>query len=85
MTQTVMNIVLFLLFVWFIAIRVIPPRGVRMITTAELKKELGKKDVQYVDVRTPAEFRANHIRGFLKIFPFMNCQNVPTNYPRKKK
>ena len=38
-----------------------------MITTAELKKELGKKDVQYVDVRTPAEFRANHIRGFKNI------------------
>ncbi len=45
MTQTVMYIVLFLLHAWFIAIRVIPPRGVRMITTAELKKELGKKDV----------------------------------------
>jgi rhodanese-related sulfurtransferase len=67
MAQTVINIVLFLLLAWFIAIRVIPPRGVRMITTAELKKELGKKDVQYVDVRTPAEFRANHIRGFKNI------------------
>jgi rhodanese-related sulfurtransferase len=67
MTQTIINIGLFVLLIWLIVNRILPPRGVRIISTAELKQELGKKDVQYIDVRTPMEFRANHIRGFKNI------------------
>lgn len=67
MTQTIVNILLFLLAAWFLVGRLLPAKGVRTITASELKKELGKKDVQYVDVRTPMEFRANHIRGFKNI------------------
>lgn len=40
------------------------------MSTEELKAELGKKDKQYVDVRTPAEFKANNIKGF---------KNIPLN------
>jgi rhodanese-related sulfurtransferase len=47
--------------------RLLPAKGVRNISTNELKAELGKKDKQYIDVRTPTEFRANHIRGFKNI------------------
>ncbi|GGJ73687.1 rhodanese-related sulfurtransferase [Anoxybacillus voinovskiensis] len=67
MTQTIINILLFVLVAWFLAGRLLPAKGVRTITTAQLKKELGKKDVQYIDVRTPMEFRAHHIRGFRNI------------------
>jgi rhodanese-related sulfurtransferase len=65
--QTIINGFLFLFVIWFIVQRILPAKGVRYITTSELKKELGKKDTQYIDVRTPMEFRANHIRGFKNI------------------
>lgn len=70
MVQTIVNIVLFILIIWFITSRVLPPKGVRMITPTELKQQLRKKDVQYVDVRTPMEFRAHHLLGF---------KNIPLN------
>lgn len=44
--------------------RMIPTKGVRHITTSELKNELNDKQKQYIDVRTPGEFKGNHIRGF---------------------
>ncbi|TVP80792.1 MAG: rhodanese-like domain-containing protein [Alkalicoccus sp.] len=44
-----------------------PAKGVKSISTEELKSRLGEKDVQYVDVRTPAEYKGNHIRDFKNI------------------
>lgn len=48
----------------FIINRFIPTKGVRQISTADLKKELKDKNIQFVDVRTPGEFNGNNIRGF---------------------
>ncbi|MEJ9152341.1 rhodanese-like domain-containing protein [Bacillus smithii] len=67
MIQTIINIGLFLLLIWFIANRLLPPKGVRIISAAQLKQELRKKDVHYIDVRTPMEFQTNHIPGFKNI------------------
>ncbi|MBT2582710.1 rhodanese-like domain-containing protein [Planococcus sp. ISL-109] len=47
-----------------------PTKGIRTMSTEELKAVLGKKDKQYVDVRTPVEFKANNIKGF---------KNIPLN------
>ncbi len=44
--------------------RLLPAKGVRQITTTELKSELNDKTKQFVDVRTPGEFKGNHIKGF---------------------
>ncbi|GAB2775307.1 rhodanese-like domain-containing protein [Salinimicrobium soli] len=35
----------------------------RVIEPAEFKKEIQKKDVQLIDVRTPEEYAAGHIEG----------------------
>ncbi|MEW5323609.1 rhodanese-like domain-containing protein [Geobacillus thermoleovorans] len=67
MAQTVIDIILFVLLAWFLASRFIPPRGVQMITTAELKRRLKQPGVQYIDVRTPMEFRSYHLPGFRNI------------------
>ncbi|AMX83342.1 rhodanese [Geobacillus subterraneus] len=67
MSQTIINIVLFVLLAWFLASRFIPPKGVQMITTAELKRRLKQPGVQYIDVRTPMEFRSFHLPGFRNI------------------
>jgi rhodanese-related sulfurtransferase len=55
------------LFLVMIIQRMIPTKGVRHITTAELNIELKDKNKQFVDVRTPAEFKGNHIKGFKNI------------------
>lgn len=61
------NYILIGLFLVLIIQRMIPTKGVRHITTAELKQELKDKNKQFVDVRTPAEFKGNHIKGFKNI------------------
>ena len=45
-------------------------KGVKSISTDELKPELTRKDKQFIDVRTPAEFKANRIKEF---------KNIPLN------
>ena len=67
MVQTIINIGLVLLVIWFVVNRFQPIKGVRIISVVQLKKELRKKDVHYIDVRTPIEFHTNHIPGFKNI------------------
>ena len=52
-----------ILLVW----RMLPSKGVKQITTAELKNLLSDQNIQFVDVRTPGEFKGNHIRQFKNI------------------
>jgi rhodanese-related sulfurtransferase len=61
------NYILIGLFVILIIQRMIPTKGVRNITTAELKMELKDKNKQFVDVRTATEFKGNHIKRFKNI------------------
>lgn len=55
------------LFLVFILQRALPAKGVRQLSTADLNGELSNKEKQFVDVRTPVEFKANHIKGFKNI------------------
>jgi rhodanese-related sulfurtransferase len=59
-------IVMGLVVIFFIQ-RLLPTKGVRQISTTELKNELNDKNKQFIDVRTPGEFKGNHIRGFKNI------------------
>lgn len=45
----------------------LPVKGVDSITTRELKEILREKDKQFIDVRTPGEYRSNHIKQFKNI------------------
>lgn len=63
-TLEYINYIVIALFAFFILNRIIPAKGVRHISTTELKNELKNKNKQFVDVRTPAEFKGNSIRGF---------------------
>ncbi|WP_077620293.1 rhodanese-like domain-containing protein [Bacillus sinesaloumensis] len=58
------NYIIFALIVIFIVQRLIPVKGIRNMTTAELKNELKDKNKQFIDVRTPGEFKGYHINGF---------------------
>lgn len=55
------------LFLFFILQRTIPTKGVRQLSTTDLKGELSNKNAQFVDVRTIGEFNAKHINGFKNI------------------
>ncbi|GHH96641.1 rhodanese-like domain-containing protein [Neobacillus kokaensis] len=61
------NYILIGLFLILIIQRILPVKGVRQISTTELKNELKDKNKQFVDVRTPGEFKGNHIGGFKNI------------------
>lgn len=47
-------------FIW----RMKPGKGVKTISTAELKTILNDRDKVFIDVRTPGEYTANHIQQF---------------------
>src|SRR5699024_3251060 len=59
-----------IILIALIIIRMMPVKGINHITTEELKEERKKKDKQFIDVRTPREFKTQHIQPF---------QNIPLN------
>ena len=66
-TNTLLNILLGAYLAWFVYRRFAPVKGVKHISTTELKLELNSKNKQFIDVRTPNEFQANRINGFQNI------------------
>lgn len=62
-----LNYLLFGLVIFFFIQRILPAKGVQQISTTELKEQIKDKTKQLIDVRTSAEFRSNHIRGFKNI------------------
>ncbi|WML44731.1 rhodanese-like domain-containing protein [Neobacillus sp. PS3-40] len=65
--MSAVNIVMLITLVGLLVWRLRPVKGVRNITTTELKNELGNKDKQYIDVRTPGEFKSKSIKTFKNI------------------
>ena len=61
------NVILIGAVVLFLYKRLVPAKGIRTISTTELKAELKNKDKQFIDVRTPNEFKGNHIKEFKNI------------------
>ncbi|WP_121614297.1 rhodanese-like domain-containing protein [Mesobacillus foraminis] len=61
------NYAIFALLLLFMMKRFVPVKGIRNISTAELKNELNDKKKQFIDVRTPGEFKSNHISGFKNV------------------
>lgn len=59
--------VLIVLLVIVILQRVLPAKGIRHIAAKALKEELNDSNKQFIDVRTPREFKGNNIKGFKNI------------------
>lgn len=51
----------------FFAWRIKPVKGVKTISTAQLKAMINDKDKVFVDVRTPAEYKARNVKQFKNI------------------
>lgn len=65
--MSTVNIIIITAFVILLILRMMPTKGVKQLTTTELKSQLNNKNIQFIDVRTPGEYKANHIRGFKNI------------------
>jgi len=63
-------VVIGILVLWLFYRKFLVGKGIEQITLEELKPLLGEKNRQFIDVRTPGEFRRNHIKGF---------KNIPLN------
>jgi rhodanese-related sulfurtransferase len=61
------SMLIFAGLVLLLIFRMMPARGVKQISTEELKSYLNNKNAQFIDVRTPGEYKANHIRQFKNI------------------
>lgn len=62
-----LNVIILALVILYFIKRLLPAKGVKQISTIELKKVLTDKNKQFIDVRTQGEFRVNNIHGFKNI------------------
>jgi len=61
------TILLIAVIVAFFAWRMKPVKGVKTISTSQLKTMINDKDKVFVDVRTPAEYKARNVKQFKNI------------------
>ena len=61
------TVIIIVAVVAFLAWRMKPVKGVKTISTAQLKPILNDKDKVFVDVRTPGEFKSRSIQQFKNI------------------
>ncbi|MBU8567225.1 rhodanese-like domain-containing protein [Virgibacillus pantothenticus] len=59
--------VILALAIIFIISRFMPVKGITQLTSQEVKKKLKDKQVQFIDVRTPQEYKSNHRKPFKNI------------------
>lgn len=71
-----MEWILLLIVIGFLVTRLLPPKGVINMTAEEAKQKLTQPHVQWIDVRTPGEYRAYHHKPFKNIPLFELPQKV---------
>ncbi|HAQ06885.1 MAG TPA: rhodanese [Bacillus bacterium] len=67
--DVMINVLIVVLAAAFLWTRFAPTKGVNSITTGQLREMMRAKKpgTQYIDVRTPGEYKGNHIKGFKNI------------------
>lgn len=79
----VLSIIL-LLVVGYLAYKMFAPtKGVKQVSTTELKPLLNDRKRFYLDVWTAAEFKGNHIKGFKNI-PLQTLNSQLNQIPKDK-
>lgn len=59
--------------------------AVKILSTQDFKLQMQEKNIQLIDVRTPAEFNSGHIKGAKNIDFFSGKFNVEFNKLNKEK
>ncbi|WP_026907291.1 rhodanese-like domain-containing protein [Paucisalibacillus globulus] len=78
-----MEWIILLVIAAFAVNRFIPTKGITNITVQETKNKFNDKNVQFIDVRTPNEFKANHCPPFKNI-PVSNLINKVNQLDKEK-
>jgi rhodanese-related sulfurtransferase len=65
--ETILPWLIWVAFGWFLVQKLLPPKGVSTITTNEAKARTKDRDTQWIDVRTPNEYKANHTKPFMNV------------------
>lgn len=78
-----LTILFFVIAIWFLVSRILPAKGVKQITSDELKGMLKNKDKQFIDVRTPVEYKSNAIKEFKNI-PLHDLRNKLNSLSKDK-
>lgn len=61
------TIIIIAIVALFLVWRLKPVKGVKTITTSQLKSMLNDKDKMFIDVRTPGEFQSRKVKPFVNI------------------
>ncbi len=83
--KMLLSYIIFGVIVIFIVFRFLPTKGVKNITISQLKHELeDHQNKQFIDVRTPGEFKGYHIPGFKNI-PLQQLSTKSTNSIKRER
>ncbi len=66
-TMEILQWVLITLLALIIIRRFLPVKGITNISVEQVKEKFSDKGVQFIDVRTPGEYKANHRPQFINI------------------
>lgn len=72
-----------LIIIGWLVWRILPPKGVRSVSTDTLKSILDDPTKQFVDVRTVGEYKQHHIAQFVNI-PLSQLQSELSKLDRTK-
>src|SRR5699024_3471796 len=75
--------IIMIIAVVFVVRFILTLKGVSNITAKEAKDKFKEKDVQFIDVRTPAEYKANHQKKFKNI-PLSNLAGRANGLDKNK-
>jgi rhodanese-related sulfurtransferase len=75
-------IILILIIAFFVS-RFMPVKGIENITVQEAKDKFKETSVQFIDVRTPGEYKANHRKPFKNI-PLSNLASKVDTLDKEK-
>jgi rhodanese-related sulfurtransferase len=82
-TNTIINILLFVLIGWFFYKRVGPVKGLKNLSGEELNQKVRNGDTMLVDVREHHEFMNGHIPKSINI-PLSKLKNQLAEIPKDK-
>lgn len=65
--ERIIQWILIIAIAWFLLKRFLPGKGITNISTQEAKNKFQDKNTQFIDVRTPGEYKRNHRKPFKNI------------------
>ncbi|GAA0302993.1 hypothetical protein GGQ92_003070 [Gracilibacillus halotolerans] len=77
------QIIILVLVIAFFITRFLPVKGVMNISIEEAKDKSKDGNIQFIDVRTPGEFKANHKKPFTNI-PLSSLANKTDSLDKEK-